>query len=81
MQRWEYMTLNLSKPRKGLEDLNRVGPMDGKLSRWCHHGVSVSGALCTPSFCSSDPFLTTQTEESGRNAPILSRPQGAPVPG
>ena len=25
MQRWEYMTLNLTKPRQGLQDLNRVG--------------------------------------------------------
>ena len=25
MQRWEYISLDLTKPRKGLEDLNRVG--------------------------------------------------------
>ena len=25
MQRWEYMILDLTKPRKGLEDLNRMG--------------------------------------------------------
>jgi len=25
MQRWEYTTEDFTKPRKGLEDLNRVG--------------------------------------------------------
>ena len=25
MQRWEYKTVNLTKPRRGLEDLNRAG--------------------------------------------------------
>jgi hypothetical protein len=25
MQRWEYKTVNLTKPSKGLEDLNRAG--------------------------------------------------------
>ncbi len=41
MQRWEYMTLDLTKPRKSLEDINRLGA-DGweavaKVSTW---GVS-----------------------------------------
>ena len=25
MQHWEYMTLDFTKPRKGLEELNRMG--------------------------------------------------------
>ena len=50
MQEWEYMTVDLAKPKKDIEDLNRLGREGWEPSRWCHRG-EWGGVGCTPSFC------------------------------
>ena len=39
VQAWEYMTFDLGKPKKDIDDLNRLGRVGvGKRFQWLHRG-------------------------------------------